>query len=150
VDKNTLRYVCNRAVVTCSGEIGRDAGPDVRKCEAYAPQTTALKCASFIARPCVSRQLHRRPMRSTFVRLILHRPLKSLIPRKFSSVPDSKHNLEVDVCIVGGGIVGSCVAAALKRAARTCDCPAPVLFSSPLHRHRLILAQATSARCSCR
>lgn len=76
----------------------------------------------------------------------VYRPRVSLTARCFSSVtqgnsggaPASKQNVEVDVCIVGGGIVGSCVAAALKRAARTCDCPAapnPFIVPSPSSSH---------------
>jgi 2-polyprenyl-6-methoxyphenol hydroxylase-like FAD-dependent oxidoreductase len=76
--------------------------------------------------------------RTAFVLQASSRPLRpqSLALRRLSSEarPSStQRNVEVDVCIVGGGIVGSCVAAALKRAPRTCDAHSrvPVVFLSP-------------------
>jgi 2-polyprenyl-6-methoxyphenol hydroxylase-like FAD-dependent oxidoreductase len=82
-----------------------------------------------------------------------------LAPRRVStavhgvaSPPASQHNIEVDVCIVGGGIVGSCVAAALKRASRTCDpftvartILSPSQTFSPLPRRHLRVALVDSS-----
>jgi hypothetical protein len=74
--------------------------------------------------------------RTTLVLKASRRPPTSLVLRRLSSVtrPSSQRNVEVDVCIVGGGIVGSCVAAALKRAPRTYypHSRVPVVFLSIL------------------
>ena len=73
------------------------------------------------------------------LRLTLNRPMTRLTVRCVSSATQgvacsspSQRNVDVDVCIVGGGIVGSCVAAALKRCSRTCDLPHTITLHSPL------------------
>ena len=65
---------------------------------------------------------------AALMRLSLHRPLASLALRLMSTATRAvagpsagQHIVDVDVCIVGGGIVGSCVAAALKTSSQTCD-----------------------------
>ena len=110
-------------------------------------------CLTGLYRPMRSAILRHTVCGTQCLRVALRLPMLPLAPRRLStaahgvaSPPASQHNVEVDVCIVGGGIVGSCVAAALKRASRTCGSSFTVahLILSPLPRRHLRIALVDS------